>query len=221
MIPITVIDNFYTDPYSVRNYALSQDFSRPVRIGWPGIRTKMIADINPLFYHSFVDKIMSLFFNLKTDIVQCNLDTYFQLTSKKYEEGWEHKDNKVSLAGVIYLTPGAPLSGGTSIFNEKVSGKRYDFTPRDDFYSGITNDVKHYRSLRKEHNLQFDKTLDVNNVFNRLVLYPGNYFHKENKFFGKTYTDSRLTQVFFIQIKTNGCLTAVERCNLAEIKGIV
>jgi hypothetical protein len=39
----------------------------------------------------------------------------------------------------------------------------------------------------------------IGNVFNRLVLYPGNTYHKSNDYFGDTLQDGRLTQVFFIK----------------------
>lgn len=46
------------------------------------------------------------------------------------------------------------------------------------------------------------ETLDsIGNVYNRLVLYRSNLFHKSQKYFGDTLETGRLTQVFFIKGK--------------------
>jgi hypothetical protein len=45
----------------------------------------------------------------------------------------------------------------------------------------------------------FDEVVRVNNVFNSLVIYEGQYFHAANHFFGNKLKNSRLTQVFFVK----------------------
>jgi hypothetical protein len=39
---------------------------------------------------------------------------------------------------------------------------------------------------------------NIGNVFNRLILYPGDAFHKSNDYFGNSVEDGRLVQVFFV-----------------------
>jgi hypothetical protein len=54
------------------------------------------------------------------------------------------------------------------------------------------------------HNSKFTKILDVGNVYNRLFLYNGNQYHRENKFFGDSDNNCRLTLVFFADVIVNG-----------------
>jgi hypothetical protein len=202
MIPITIVDNFYNDPYKIRELALAQTYTRHDGAYWPGLRSPMLLDIDNNLYDKFIHKLLSVFFNLPGDQLGCNIDVFFQTTSEQYEEGWTHIDTDVSFAGVIYLTPEPLLDSGTSIYQENTVIGEYDQSPKVDFYNGKTSNLDEYRTLRNTHNLKFTKTMDIANVFNRLVVFSGNDWHKENNFFGSTLDDSRLTQVFFVKLST-------------------
>ncbi len=91
---------------------------------------------------------------------------------RAYGRGW---------AGVLYLTPDAPLSGGTALYRHKASGDRFK----------VGEDHESYDYTKWE---QVDR---VGNVFNRLVLYRGDMFHASLDYFGSTYEDARLIQTFF------------------------
>jgi len=58
-------------------------------------------------------------------------------------------------------------------------------------------DLNIYQHEMLIHNSKFEKTLEFKNVYNRLVMYDGEYFHRESNFFANEY-EPRLTQVFFI-----------------------
>ena len=76
-----------------------------------------------------------------------------------------------------------------------------DWTIKDEFYNNnLSCNLEEYQKQRSLHNDKFLKTVDVSNVFNRLVLYNTTDFHKENILFGKKINDSRLTQVFFVHL---------------------
>lgn len=202
MIPVTIVDNFFNDPYKIREFALLQEFERHDGASWPGLRTKMLLDLDSNMYNLFVDKLLSVFFNLPNDHIGCNVDVFFQYTTATYEEGWIHTDTGVSFAGVIYLTPTPAIDSGTLIYQENCITRDYDQYPKVEFYNGLTTNVAAYRDLRNTHNLKFTKTLDVSNVFNRMVIFSGEEWHRENKFFGSNINDSRLTLVFFVNLKT-------------------
>ena len=46
----------------------------------------------------------------------------------------------------------------------------------------------------------FEKTHEIDNVYNRLILYNSNYFHSASNLFCNNF-DPRLTQVFFMSEK--------------------
>jgi hypothetical protein len=209
MYPITIVDNFYKDPYKIREFALSQNFYQ--KGSWPGMRTEQFVKMHPEFFLEFAKKTLSIFFNLDQEQVYWNFNSTFQLCGKEFEEGWIHADwdgkaaNGPKFAGVIYLTPDAPLSGGTSTYilknNETFDYYNMDWSQRDSFYNDcLSVKIENYRRERELHNNKFLKTIDINNVFNRLVLYNTTDFHKENILFGEKINDSRLTQVFFAHL---------------------
>ena len=112
----------------------------------------------------------------------------FQYTTSR-DRSWIHIDGYNNWAGVLYLTPDAPLSSGTSFYQ---------------FYDGTM--CKSDRDLLK-NNKEIDrwsqdltkwKEIDkVGNVFNRLILFNSNRYHMSRDYFGDTKENSRLFQVFF------------------------
>jgi hypothetical protein len=212
MIPTTIIDNFFESPELIRNYALSLDFSKDSG-NYPGVRTDKLNDINGNLFRLIVNKVYSVFFGVN-DTVKITGNVSFQLINDYFENGWFHKDSKDSnIAGVVYLNPQAPLNGGTLIGQ---SIKEYNFEDvkvRDDFYAGKKVDLEQYRQIRDNFNACFEDTLIVNNVFNRALIYDSQKFHRENKFFGKTKEDSRLTLVFFMKFIIEDSLPPMIRFN--------
>jgi hypothetical protein len=217
MIPVTVVDNFYNDPYSIREYALSQQFTRCPTGHWPGIRSNSLHNLNHNMDQEFMQRVLCLFFDLQTDVLSANFDINFHLTDESYEEGWVHRDDGTTFAGVVYLTPDAPVNCGTSLYSRiGPDNEGFDMSEKFKFYNKEPIDIDNYRTARDKHNGQFVKTLDIGNVFNRLVVYPGNIYHRESKFFGNTADNSRLTQVFFAQVNTSGLISPIEKSkNLA------
>jgi hypothetical protein len=198
MIPTTIIDNFFESPELIRNYALSLDFSKQTG-NFPGVRSNKINTLNEKLFNLIIKKIHHVFFNIE-DEVAFDCESYFQLVDNSYDGGWFHKDSNISdIAGVIYLTPNAPLHGGTMIGKKIKDTNEEMYKIRDAFYKKEFEDINSYKNIRDEFNSCFDETLIVNNVFNRAIIYNSQEFHRENKFFGQTKEDSRLTLVFFMK----------------------
>ena len=101
---LIIIDNFYTNVDKVREFVLKQDFN--VKGNYPGTRTK-----------SFESKEMkNAFERIIGKKIKYWPNTYngsFQYTTEKMRS-WIHRD-RTSWAGVLYLTPNAPLEGGTAL----------------------------------------------------------------------------------------------------------
>jgi hypothetical protein len=192
---IQIVDNFYEDPDKIRNYALQQDFYK--RVGnYPGFRCARISDINKTFFEFFVHKLLPLYFN---DNVKLEYDviTNFQIIDGKYNKGWIHQDlGNFDVAGVVYLSPDAPANTGTSMYrptNNRIEPAKLPYDP----FSIKNLDIVEYERQQEIYNSQFEKILDVGNVYNRLVVYPVTEWHTQSGFFGNTKQNSRLTQVFF------------------------
>jgi hypothetical protein len=210
-IPLTVIDNFFQNPNEIRQYALELEYAKG-KGNWPGKRTKFLEEINPKFSSSVAKKIFSVFVDLKNNPIEWEIESSFQLISSYYETGWVHNDicrEGWEIAGVIYLNPDAPLDSGTSIhrINKKVDVYNIDPRPffelKHKFYLEETIDIEKYRKGRDFYNSTFERTVDVGNMYNRLVVYNTDEFHQANKYFGTTDKDSRLTFVFFAKTVAN------------------
>jgi len=184
---IIVVDNFYKDPQAVRNFALSQDFD--MKGNYPGHRTRQLAteNIKEKFQEmlKFNGKLTNFSFIKDPNSIS---NGCFQITTS-YDRSWIHNDEPENWAGIIYLTPNAPLNAGTSfyILNEIT-------TEIKDIKSYSDNDsIKEYTS-----DLTKWKIVDkIGNVFNRLILFNSKRFHMSDDYFGTTKENGRLTQVFF------------------------
>lgn len=192
---ITVIDNFYSNPDEVREYALSQ-LPFPYLCSIPGERS---AGVNPILSTELKSTFEDL---LGKKITQWNtfsgkdfwkgepenMNTCFQMILET-EQSWVHHDDN-EYAGVIYLTPNPNPNSGTGLFRHKETGiSEYDPTdPSTDL-----NLHEDRWDLSK-----WELIDEVKNVYNRLVIYKGKHYHRSMiPGFGKNYLEGRLTQVFF------------------------
>jgi hypothetical protein len=201
--PTICVDNFYTNPNKIREFALSQEFSATTQIPWPGKRTRSLDMLDSFIFKNFCDKLFSLTFDFKkTNNLKYSVETYFQIMEPAQyadiNEGWVHLDYK-TYAGVIYLTPDMGLDCGTSIYRSKncLSGP-INMNEKQDMYLNFdTSKSKFYQQKIKENNELFEETISFKNIYNRLVAYDGFQYHGVPKFLGSDQKP-RLTQVFFV-----------------------
>jgi hypothetical protein len=189
---LIIIDNFYNNAIETRNYILSQDFS--VKGNYPGKRTISYANEE---LKSIIQKYVEPFGGKITDFPLPKEDGSdsskiyngsFQYTTSR-DRSWVHIDGYNNWAGVLYLTPDAPLSSGTSFYN---------------FYDGTTCakdmqilDNKKETDRWSQDLTKWKKVDEVGNVFNRLILFNSNRFHMSMDYFGDCKENGRLFQVFF------------------------
>lgn len=173
---LIIIDDFYSNPDAVRNFALSQQFD--VSGNYPGTRTQsfLTDDVK-----AAIENTMQSFAGKVTDWMEYSGYTgAFQLTTAS-DRTWIHADHYNMWAGVCYLTPNAPHTGGTGLFRHKESGQ---FARSDKDYEGYDY-------------TKWDLFDVVGNKYNRLVIYRGNLFHASLDYFGDSPETGRLFQTFF------------------------
>ena len=194
---LQIIDNFYDNVDEVRAYALSKDFG--VRGNYPGQRTE--PDLND----GVRDYISSHIEPMHGKILwpdPRDIESYcgsFQYTTAK-DRTWIHADSGTTWAGVLYLTPDAPLSGGTGLFRHKATG--LCTLPR--FENGDINEELLSEIYEDAQDMtKWEMTDRIANVYNRLVIYRGDYFHASLDYFGKDIYDGRLFQTFFFNTENN------------------
>jgi Family of unknown function (DUF6445) len=201
LYPVTIIENFYDSPDTIRNFALAQIYTYckdvpNIEYVYPGARTQDLSILDKVLFDKICTKLVTVFHNAEHDVMRWRITTSFQSVSEEYGQGVIHTDNNTVFAGVLYLTPDAPLNGGTSLFrkNKNFDEVKYERTLveiDEQFKAGEFVMDTSYHSM-------FDEIVRVNNVYNTLIIYEGRHFHAANQFFGKTLADSRLAQVFFV-----------------------
>lgn len=186
---IIVINDFYDNPHSVREYALKQDFN--YNGNYPGVRTQQfLTDKFKMKFQELVNnygKINDFFMLQNPDI--CS-NGCFQITTST-NRSWIHNDKPHNWAGIIYLTPDAPLNSGTTFYNLK---KEYLLDNID--YSDNINIKDYGYDITK-----WDIVDKIGNVFNRLVLFNSKRYHMSSDYFGNNNDNGRLTQVFFFSVE--------------------
>jgi len=189
---LIVVDNFYNNPHDTRKYILTQDFK--VRGNYPGQRTisyanQHLKDIIQEYITPFGGKIIE--FPMPNETNKDNNNIYngaFQFTTSR-DRSWVHIDGHNNWAGVLYMTPNAPLSSGTSFyhFHDGTACKR-DM----EILENKEETDKYSQDMTK-----WKKVDEVGNVFNRLILFNSNRFHMSMDYFGDSKENGRLFQVFF------------------------
>jgi hypothetical protein len=199
--PVTILDNFLDDPDKIRAWALQQEY-HPAEDGkWPGLRSKPIHELDTPFFHLVCRKFFSQFYDVQNmKELSWEVSMNFQMVSKDYDSGWIHSDEEGSqITGIIYLSPNANLNGGTSIYRNKSNliqpiHVNTDFK-KDSYLKKIS--IQEAKKNKEDHNAQFEETIRVSNVYNRLICFDSQLKHGAQDFFGEG-EESRLTLVFFV-----------------------
>jgi hypothetical protein len=176
---LVIVDDFYDDPYLVRDFALQQEYIEDLRY-YKGKRS-----INSFRTLQMRQKFEEILGRNITAWHEHGMNGKFQYCTPQdalvYHCDWQ------TWAGMIYLTPDAPYQSGTSLFAHKTTKARHASHPGADqaFDGGYYDKSK------------FELVDTAGNVFNRLVLFDAKCIHAANEYFGKTIEDSRLFQIFF------------------------
>jgi hypothetical protein len=191
---VIVIDNFYNNAQNTRDYILTQEFS--VKGNYPGQRTVSYAnehlkEIIQKYVQPFGGKITEFPIPDENDKNKDKNAIYngaFQYTTSK-ERSWIHTDSWNNWAGVLYLTPDAPLSAGTAFYRFKNG----EYSEED---TKIL-DTKAETDKCSQDLTKWEQVDKVGNIFNRLILFNSKRFHMSMDYFGDTKENGRLFQVFF------------------------
>jgi|SRR6056300_128364 hypothetical protein len=183
-----IVDDFYENVDGVREFVLSQEFG--VKGNYPGHRTISFADDNIKEY------LNGLIRPFAGDITFWSDNEYngaYQYTTQ-YERSWIHADSNTTWAALVYLTPDAPISGGTGLFRHKQTG--LEVSPK--LPNGDT-DTKLLDSIYVDSQdmTKWEMTDRLANKYNRLVMYRGDLFHMSLDYFGTNKENGRLFQTFF------------------------
>lgn len=207
LFPITIIDDFYPDPDAIRNFALSQDFEESTNGGWPGKRTKDIAELDKELNDFFFKTVLNVFYPMEFMYTHSYIETSFQLIEARDSDqynaknrGWLHHDGVV-FGGVVYLTKDPEPDTGTSIYKPKKGHhqhhQRWVNIKSEDYLNILKLSKEEYELAMEDQYSHFTESITVENVYNRCVLFGGNVIHGAKTFGTRKGKNARLTQPFF------------------------
>jgi hypothetical protein len=182
---LLIIDNFYNNAIETRNYILTQDFK--VRGNYPGQRTESYANEHlKEMIQGYIEHFAGKITSWPTDKESYN--GAFQYTTSR-DRTWIHTDSWNNWAGVLYLTPNAPVTAGTGIY-------RFIDGTRTDKEAKIRDNKKILDEYSQDY-IKWELVDRVGNIFNRLVLFNATQYHASLDYFGTNKENGRLFQVFF------------------------
>ena len=198
--PLVIKDNFFSDPDSIARLSKEVEYSNSENT-WPGSRSGFLHKINLKLYAYIGQQIIMLIhdrlpttYNLETSFQKINPYVRNDKWNKK-NRGWVHKDYCL-FGGIIYLDRNPDKDSGTSIYKSKDG---YDVQTaeslfyKEELYNGNEVDDVQYDKSYDILRDQYEETLRIPNLYNRLVLIPGDQWHSMTT----TGDKERHTIVFF------------------------
>lgn len=178
-----VVDNFYEDPMAVRQFAQQQEYiDGGLGRGFIGKRTAQ-QFLFPGLKETFEDIMQKKI----TAWQEYGMNGRFQLNIGG-EQLVYHCDYQ-KYAAMIYLTPNAPPSCGTSTFMHRATRTYHNSDPNID--------KVFYKIKTTMDGTPYDNVDKFGNIFNRLVIFDAGCIHAASEYFGADMEDGRLWHMFF------------------------
>jgi hypothetical protein len=191
---IIVVDNFYNNPDEIRNFAINNlEYKESGYHKGKRSTERFILKGTKEIFENILGK----------QIFNWNKESYangiFQFCTKNDPIVY-HTDSQ-NYAGIIFLSPDAPVSTGTATYKSKITGvsKIDDTNYSEELYkktfSGYGDNINFY------DNSSYELVDKIGNVYNRLLLFDSKYIHAATEYYGNDINNSRFFQLFFFDIK--------------------
>jgi hypothetical protein len=184
---LIVKDDFYSAPDEVRQAALNSSYEKPPSQTNQLAVTTLCKEVET----RAMCKLLKPYVRPMKDNGVIRVDVLFRYTLANAQKKIFCHIDGCSAAGIVYLTRPEDCAGGTTIYRHKATG--------DEIFN-LTN-ARLY-DLRDPSQWEIIKEVEM--VYNRLVMYPGQLFHAITPiFFGDNIDNARLTQNVFIHRKND------------------
>lgn len=190
--PFKIIDDFFEAAPLWRSHALRQEYVNAEYA--PGMVSASLDEINLQLFHSLASKL----------ILHSHGKKYFQHLKVNYSwaddsfnTGWiTSADPFHNVTGLIFLNPKPVLHSGISMYQKLGENDvNYAEVLSTEIASSSNDRAKLIKYKQDQENL-FRKTMSIENVFNRCVLFAADEFHRDDLYFGNTIDTSRLVIKF-------------------------
>lgn len=196
-----IIDNFYDDPYQVRDTALHASYENRDEAYWPGDNTV------GSFVHEGLNEVVS---SLVHEPVMGNPDTVhgaFRLAMEGAESRATrriHVDGANYWSGIVYLSLPEHCRGGTMFYRHKeLDSDRaplFDSEVKQYGYDSCALFAQDLTKRDSKDDSKWEHLFTVPMRFNRCVLFRPWFWHTPTESFGDRKENARLIQMFFFTL---------------------
>lgn len=199
--PTLIVDNFFDNPQQIIDRACNLEFKNLPNKRWAGLRTDPVHQVDYDVFDYVTKKIMRLVFPYDYGNMFWQTEMYFSKTNPKDTKypDWVHKDDSAEFTAIMYLSD---HSCGTNICHFSNPLKIIDDTGQEQF-NYFRNPTEKEPKIKNKIDSQFKETILVNGRFNRLFIFDGNSWHKQQKFSSediKSNKDRLMLIAFFHEI---------------------
>jgi len=194
---VIIVDDFYTKPHSVRERALTSQYANISPTDYPGFASKLTLETDSL-KKLFSDLVGA---ELYVDTARFSWGGFRFITEESGRLAKVHADVAADWAGMVYLTPDAPMKAGTAFFRHMETGFASPPTDRAARALGFADASEFDDQVVRRDKADLSKWEQITRVgpvFNRLVLFRGSeFYHAPMGGCGDSPDTARLTHIFF------------------------
>jgi Family of unknown function (DUF6445) len=206
-----VVDDFYSDPWQVRNIALSLPYTEAVTSEEKAYYKGLLS--SP--FHPYAASGFALIARSLGRALSCNGPVgEFRLLLARQEDDdfgrtWIHSDTSAArYSGIIYLNPPDQCQGGTSFYRHRELAWEYMPDPQSHLFAqaahetGMTFPELLARITADGFEIEdkWDRLMHIPMRFNRCIIFNSRLFHARTGSFGRSFCQGRLTQNFFFDV---------------------
>lgn len=176
-----VVDNFYSNPDEIRDYALTKIEYKQDLNWYKGYRS--VESYHP---PGIVESFESIIGQKIISFPTGSVNGCFQIMVASDPQVWHFDEQK--WAAMIYLSPNAPIESGTRLHRARNNNLiHHKNDPNiDEYFSGNFYD-----------STKWDIADSAGNLYNRLVIMDAQCVHSAGPYFGDNFQNGRLTHLFF------------------------
>lgn len=194
---VIVVDDFYPDPDAVRKRAIEAEYANIVETDYPGFASRLILDSKAIEAR-FSDLVGT---PLNVDRARFTWGGFRYITEESGRHPIVHADEAADWAAMVYLTPNAPMSAGTGLYEHKATGLWGPPSDREARALGYADSSAFDDAViqpDKANISRWNRIAEIGPVYNRLVLFRGSsVYHAPMAGSGSGPHDARLTHIFF------------------------
>jgi hypothetical protein len=211
VLKFCIFDDFYADPWSVRDYALSLAYEDAK----PGKEQDYYKGLLTTPFHWFAAQGIELIGQaLRHPLWWKGPIGEFRLLLRRegvddFVRTWIHSDTSAArYSGLVYLNPPDQCEGGTSFYRHRQFG--WDHMPEMSSYEmqqlasqtglNFSEALEILTNDGFEIDDKWDLTMHIPMRFNRCIVFDGWQFHARTGSFGTSKRSGRLTQNFFFNL---------------------